>query len=183
MNEILNTNEDAFVFEGLGPLSLRVDNPKGDWLENKKRHSEEDGRRVSGAFNRMGAPTAYWSRNVFLPVSVLKGITGLNDEQNNVRDRSLTWLLDYMGRTNELPKSGDEEYCPMVVVDQDGKAWINEGNHRIMAAAKLGWQALPVFMQYYNGGEDVAGDLTPEKVKLFDRVLLSQGFDYKKYKL
>jgi len=92
MNSIIEADTGSYLFEGLSPLSLITDNPKGEWLENKKRYSEEDGRRVSGAFNRIGTPTAYWTRNVFLPVNAIKHLIGLNDEQNNVRYNNLGWL-------------------------------------------------------------------------------------------
>ena len=43
------------------------------------------------------------------------------------------------------------------------------GNHRIMAAAELGWRELPVEIKYFDGGERIeSGPLHPSKIKLTD---------------
>lgn len=46
----------------------------------------------------------------------------------------------------------------------DGSAWASEGNHRIMAAAQLGWEFMPVEVRYFDGGELVDGLLNPSAV-------------------
>jgi hypothetical protein len=53
------------------------------------------------------------------------------------------------------------------MVAYNGEAWVNEGNHRIMAAAKLGWSELPVEIKYFDGGEWIEdGPLYPPKIGL-----------------
>jgi len=50
-------------------------------------------------------------------------------------------------------------------VAHDGSAWVNEGNHRIMAAAELGWETLPVEIRYFDGGERAkSGAMYPGKL-------------------
>ena len=40
-----------------------------------------------------------------------------------------------------------------------------KGNHRIMAAAALGWKSLPVEIKYFDGGDTVeSGPLYPKKL-------------------
>jgi hypothetical protein len=53
------------------------------------------------------------------------------------------------------------------MVAYNGEAWVNEGNHRIMAAYRLNWQTLPIELRYFDGGERVkSGDMYPEKIGL-----------------
>jgi hypothetical protein len=82
-----------------------------------------------------------------------------------------------MKKSNKLPIENGKQYAPFVVVDQEGDAWVNEGNHRIMAAAHLGWKCLPVELKYFTGGEDRRGCLIPpEKVSAFDSHFLREGY-------
>ena len=64
-----------------------------------------------------------------------------------------------MEKTGKLPltKQG-EEYAPFVMVAYNGEAWVNEGNHRIMAAYRLGWKKMPIEIKYFDGGERVESD-------------------------
>jgi hypothetical protein len=115
----------------------------------------------------MGKGTAY-ARNIQLPVSILKRLPGMSDEQNNVRRDDLRAIMKIMKDTGKLPltRSG-EEYKPFINVAYNGEAWVNEGNHRIMAAAALGWDSLPVELRYYDGGERIEhGTLYPPKIGL-----------------
>ena len=56
---------------------------------------------------------------------------------------------------------------PFINVAYNGEAWVNEGNHRIMAAAALGWDTLPVELRYFDGGERIEhGAMYPAKIGL-----------------
>jgi GNAT superfamily N-acetyltransferase len=60
-----------------------------------------------------------------------------------------------------------KEYAPFVNVAWNGEAWVNDGNHRIMAAAALGWKDLPVQISYFDGGERIkSGAMYPERIGL-----------------
>jgi hypothetical protein len=76
--------------------------------------------------------------------------------------------MKIMKDTGKLPlRQNGQEYAPFVMVAYNGEAWVNEGNHRIMAAAALGWDELPVELKYFDGGERVkSGPLYPDKIGL-----------------
>lgn len=176
---------DILMESGFSPLSLKVDNPKGSWLEDKRKYSEENGRRPSGRLNILGSTTGWFNREAFIPVSLLKNIKGTNDEQKKVRQSDLDWLVNFMGEHGKLPDADwheFNEYAPMIVIGQDGIPFVNEGNHRIMAADKLGFVALPVEIKYYNGGELEKGILSPDKVSEYDTKMRDAGVFYGRYK-
>ena len=74
-----------------------------------------------------------------------------------------------------LPDTG-KQYCPFIMVDRDGEPWVNEGNHRIMAAVKLGWKCLPVEVRYFTGGEDLATAFAPKKLLQLDSAIQTRGY-------
>lgn len=166
--------------------TLLVDVPNEDWLAQERKNSLESGQRAdSGVFMRMGTTTAYFERNqnVFVPVKILASLDGQRNEQNNVRQDDLKSLIECMGKTGRLPSlSTGGDYIPYIEVDQTGKPWINEGNHRIMAASALGWEYLPVRMRYCNGGEREPGALHPDLVSLFDGNARDAGVDCDNYR-
>lgn len=152
-------------------LELHRDNPGGEWLEGKKQLSNESGRRPVGAPKSFGTVTGTFNRTVRVPIDKVAAARGLNDEQNNVRQDSLEGLKQHMAG-GELPAMHNgEEYAPFVMVDQNGRGWVNEGNHRIMAAKALGWTHVPVEVRYFNGGENVPGAWHPDTLSKDDRAL------------
>jgi hypothetical protein len=100
----------------------------------------------------------------------LASLPGMRNEQMNVRKADLKWLMDYMERTGKLPPMGnspDHEYLPYIMVAYNGEAWVNEGNHRIMAAYRLNWQDMPIEIRYFDGGERIEnGPMAPGKIGL-----------------
>lgn len=193
----------------ISKLGFATDNPGGEWLEHQRKRTEEKGRKSEEygvpfpenkrPFHSLGTVTGYMvnGTKVKIPVSKLKKLHGLNNEQNNVRKETLEWMKDHVefvdGRTiitepeyvertkeevEEFKASGEDgnpywkptgktkkkEYPPFIVVDQDGQAWINEGNHRIMEAARRGVPYLYVEIRWYNGGEEVPGPFHPDEL-------------------
>jgi hypothetical protein len=150
---------------------LSVDVPNEEWLQGKIDYAKSRPRNSYGV-PYMGTGTAY-ARRVMLPVNLLKHLPGMRDEQNNVRQDDLQAIMKIMKDTGKLPltRSG-QEYEPFVNVAYNGEAWVNEGNHRIMAAAALGWDSLPVELRYFDGGERIeSGPLYPKKIGLGDQEL------------
>jgi len=145
--------------------SLRVDVPSEEWLNTKIRTAKENGRDKHGA-PYMGTTTAYIKDNIKLPVDLLKQLPGKRGEQKNVRKKDLEKIMQIMQDTGKLPLlDSGEEYAPFIQVAWNGEAWVSEGNHRIMAAAELGWKELPVELRYYDGGERIkSGPLHPGKI-------------------
>ena len=175
------------------PVYMITDNPGGNWLEHKRQLSREDGRKSYGVPYRFGSATAYFRtkegvtnspvRKMLVPVDVLAKMQGINDEQRNVRVADLKSLMDYMGEKNHLPfeKDGKTHYTPYINVYQDGTPYVNEGNHRIMAAKELGFKYLPVAIDYYNGAESENGILSPAKAIEYDRKAHEDGFTLTNY--
>jgi hypothetical protein len=146
------------------PLLYR-DNPGGRFEENLRKRFAESGRDRFGVPYFTGDVTAGFREKIWVPVEKLARAKGMRGEQRNVRKSSLDWLTDYMGRTGRLPPTDSgAEYVPFLQVFADGTAMVNEGNHRIMAAAALGWEAMPVEIRYYSGGENTTGAWAPERL-------------------
>lgn len=150
---------------------LRSDVPSKEWLDAKRADTAEDGRNKFGMVKYRGSITAWYEdRSVLLPVALLKTLPGQRGEQGSVRDKDLESLLDVMSATGRLPQLGEAggDYLPYIEVIQGGEAWVNQGNHRIMSADKLGWTHLPVLIRYYNGAERDDGPLQPDTVIKLD---------------
>jgi hypothetical protein len=149
--------------------TLLTDNPGGEWLENEVEDVQAAGTNNFGAPKRFGAITAWFSERVMLPVDIAAKVKGVRGEQRNVRNDNLAWLIDYMKTNNHLPLGASgREYAPLITVDYSGTPWVNEGNHRIMAAKALGWKYIPVDIKYFAGGEKQDSILSPERVKKWD---------------
>jgi hypothetical protein len=169
------------------PPKLRTDNPGGSWLKNKREQSIEDGKKKSGVPIRFGSVTGYFRegsdvRKPLIPVEVLARLQGMNDEQNNVRQKDLEAIKKIMNETGRLPQRNGEDHAPFINVYQDGTAYVNEGNHRIMAAKALGFKYLPIEISYFNGAEQVEdGDLSPKNVISYDMQANDDKFSLDNY--
>ena len=145
-----------FIVEG-----LTIDVPNEQWLQDKIDYAKSKGRDEWGA-PFFGSVTAYVRPNPQVSVVRLELLKGMRNEQNNVRKTDLEWLMAHMEKTGKLPLTDrGEEYAPFVMVAYNGEAWVNEGNHRIMAAYRLGgidWKTMPVQLAYFDGGERVESD-------------------------
>jgi hypothetical protein len=167
------------------PLKVRTDNPGGSWLTEKKTYSESKGRNEYGVPNSFGSVTGYFKRNVLVPVDVVARVKGMRGEQANVRDDSIKFLTDYMGKNDKFPPFSDKDpeaqYFPFIQVYQDGTPYVNEGNHRIMTAKKLGWKFIPLELRYFNGAELEDGPLSPEKIAEYDKQAREEGYSTTNY--
>jgi len=146
---------------------LSIDVPNEQWLQDKIDYAKSKGRDEWGA-PFFGSTTAYARPNPQVSVVRLELLKGMRNEQNNVRKPDLEWLMAHMEKTGKLPLTNQgEEYAPFVMVAYNGEAWVNEGNHRIMAAFRLGWKKMPVEIKYFDGGERVQdGIMYPGKIGL-----------------
>lgn len=164
-----------------------TDNPGGSWLQTEQREAASHGTYPWGTPKRFGPVTGFFRPGtVLLPLAVLASIPGERNEQNEVRPHSIEFLTNEMGPSGRLPRWEDyrgvmQDNVPLVTVDQTGRPWVNEGNHRIMVAKKLGWDYLPVEVRYYSGGEAVKGLLAPENVLRWHREALSKGYSLQNY--
>ena len=154
----------------LNEAKLSIDVPNEAWLQEKIDYARSKGRNRYGV-PYMGSTTAS-VRGTPPRVRVVRlaSLPGEKNEQMNVRQNDLKWLMDYMDRTGKLPpmrSDPNEEYLPYIEVAYNGEAWVNEGNHRIMAAYRLNWQDMPIEIRYFDGGERiVTGPMAPGKIGL-----------------
>ncbi|MBP9805540.1 MAG: PLxRFG domain-containing protein [Candidatus Accumulibacter sp.] len=152
---------DAVRYSKDMPLQFRSDIPNDRWLQQKAATAEAKGKDRYGV-PHMGALTGSFSGPVNVPVSILSRLKGENGEQNNIRQADLDRLTKIMRETGSLPlNSSGEEDVPYIEVAHDGSAWVNEGNHRIMAAQAVGIDSLPVEIRYFDGGERKPGVMHP----------------------
>lgn len=157
LNETMNT-----------PPVFKSDIPSEDWLQTKLRYVQEDGRNQWGVPRHMGPITGSFDRDLLLPVDLLAGVPGERAEQSNVRQASLQYIRD------NFEKVAQE--AVYIEVDPYGKAWVSEGNHRIMVAAEKGVSSLPVHLRYFSGGERMATDFAPKRlVALEARLTVTQN--------
>lgn len=160
----------GIVSRKIDEAKLSVDVPNEDWLQEKIDYAKSKGRNSYGV-PYFGSTTAYVQGTPpRARVMRLASLPGMKNEQMNVRKSDLKWLMDYMEKTGKLPPMGnspDREYLPYIMVAYNGEAWVNEGNHRIMAAYRLNWQDMPIEIRYFDGGERVTtGPMAPEKIGL-----------------
>jgi phage gp37-like protein len=148
--------------------SLSVDVPNEDWLNDAVAYAKQKSPDRNG-LPYMGKTTATVRPEPMISMDILKRLPGMRNEQQNVRQADLAAIMKIMKDTDKLPLHSftKEEYKPFINVAYDGSAWVNEGNHRIMAAAALGWKELPVQISYFDGGERVeSGPMYPGKIGL-----------------
>jgi hypothetical protein len=148
--------------------TLSIDVPNEDWLQDKINYAKSKGRDSYGV-PYMGSTTAHVIGSLpRVRVMRLASLPGARHEQTNVRKDDLKSLIDYMEKTGKLPpgRFGDE-YPPYIMVAYNGEAWVNEGNHRIMAAYRLNWPDMPIEIRYFDGGERIKdGPMYPRKIGL-----------------
>ena len=137
---------------------LSIDVPNEEWLQDKIDYAKSKGRDEWGA-PFFGSTTAYVRPDTQVSVVRLELLKGMRNEQMNVRTKDLDRLKAYMEKTGKLPPDPHgNEHAPYVMVAYNGEAWVSEGNHRIMAAYRLGWKTMPVQLAYFDGGERVESD-------------------------
>jgi hypothetical protein len=147
---------------------LREDIPNERWLNEQVEDAIAKGRDRYGAPAFRKSTGSYGEQNVRVPVSVLAKLPGMRGEQQNVRAKDLESLKQVMQETGKLPLlDNGKEYAPFVMVAYNGEAWVNEGNHRIMAANALGWKDLPVEVRYFDGGQRADGPMSPDNIRKY----------------
>jgi len=166
---------------------FRTDNPGGEWLAGKRDFNRKQRLNEFGNPTVFGPVTGYFrdenrkNRSLLIPIDVLANIKGRNAEQINVRQKDLEAIKEKMSKTGRLPQIKGEDYVPFLNVYQDGTPYVNEGNHRIMAAKALGFKYLPVDISYYSGGEQESGGLTPKQAMAFDKQAHDEGYTLDNY--
>lgn len=167
ISEALGTAGMAMLGGGAVPLPkgaiganrlIGYDNPQGDWLQRKVKLAEEN---ISeGGVGITGPTTAYTKESVMLPVdqlSSLKGAMGEKPAAGQVKYDDLMQSVQKEGFTNNSPI--------LVGVNHRGEPYIVEGNNRVAVAKAMGIDRIPAEVRWYNGGEDVATNWSPQSVE------------------
>ena len=136
------------------------DIPTERWLKEKQDYSLKEGLNEFGAPYSMGSDTGNFDRFLNIPVSKLAEVKGLRGEQRMVRQDSLDWIRNNWDSVKNEPA--------FMVIDPTGKAWISEGNHRIMVAKERGESYFPTEVRYFSGGNRTAGSFDPDNLIKLD---------------
>lgn len=132
-----------------GPCTFHEDlGPSEYWLSSKRESVLEAGDNAFGVSKHFGPVTGHFSRKLMLPVAMLSDIPGERGEQSAVRTDSLEYIKVHFEKDGLLPGG-----APFMTIDPVGRAWINEGNHRIMFAAQTGIEFIPCEVRYFTGSQ------------------------------
>jgi hypothetical protein len=153
------------------PVKFYEDIPNESWLQGKIDDASTSPRSRFGV-PRMLSTTGSFSDPVLVPARFFEGVRGSRGEQDNVRQDSLSAIRKIIRETGRMPLMDDgREYVPYVEIGYDGKPFISEGNHRVMAAIAEGMKYIPVQLRYFDGGQRRAGRWSPDNLKeITDRV-------------
>lgn len=165
------TQESLFQKEGK-PAAMREaaipdfseDIPNESWLQGKIEYAQSSPRNEFGV-PKMSSVTGRFKEPVMVPARWLKDAKGQRGEEKNVRQKDLEAIRKIIRETGKFPLNEDgTEYVPYIEIGYDGKPWVSEGNHRIMAAIAEGMDYIPVELRYFDGGQRRAGVWSPGNV-------------------
>lgn len=160
MKAWLATNGEAAIMAGSSSPKFVEDLGPSGWLSKKLASVEAAGVNEFGVPKSMGPVTGTFSRPLNLPTYLLGTLKGERGEQGNVRGDSLEYIRNNWDLVKREPV--------YVEVDPFGRAWVSEGNHRIMVARELGERTLPVEVRYFTGGQQKAGPWAPDELLALD---------------
>lgn len=148
----------------VGVPDFREDIPNESWLQGKIEYAQSSPRNEFGV-PKMSSVTGRFKNPVMVPARWLKDAKGQRGEEKNVRQKDLEAIRKIIRETGKFPLNEDgTEYVPYIEIGYDGKPWVSEGNHRIMAAIAEGMDYIPVELRYFDGGQRRAGVWSPGNV-------------------
>ncbi|TXH46820.1 MAG: PLxRFG domain-containing protein [Desulfurellales bacterium] len=160
MKAWLAANGEAAIMAGSSSPKFVEDLGPSGWIERKLKAVDAAGVNEFGVPKSMGSVTGTFSRPLNLPTYLLGTLKGERGEQGNVRGDSLEYIRNNWDLVKREPV--------YVEVDPFGRAWVSEGNHRIMVARELGERTLPVEVRYFTGGQQKAGPWAPDELLALD---------------
>lgn len=154
------------------------DIPNESWLQGKIDYALRSPRNEFGV-PKMSSVTGFFKSPVMVPTRWFQDAKGQRGEEKNVRQKDLEAIRKIIRNTGKFPLNDDgTEYVPYVEIGYDGKPWVSEGNHRIMAAIAEGMEYMPIELRYFDGGQRRAGKFAPENVKeITDRLAGAEAID------
>lgn len=156
--------------------TVRVDNPEGEWLENKIRYAEEDAAAASAntatANFLSGSVTAYTRQPVMLPVPELDQLKGAMGEETH----RVAGQPKFDALAEQVEAEGFKMDAPILIgINHKGDPYIIEGNHRVAVAAATGVPAIPAEVKWFNGAEQTAQFWTPDMVTKWAQPVPTMG--------
>jgi hypothetical protein len=140
------------------------DIPNESWLQGKVDYAIRSPRNQFGV-PKMSSVTGSFKAPVMVPTRWLTDAKGQRGEEKNVRQKDLDAIRKIIRETGKFPLNEDgTEYVPYIEIGYDGKPWVSEGNHRIMAAIAEGMDYIPVELRYFDGGQRRAGVWGPGNI-------------------
>lgn len=139
------------------------DIPNEGWLKGKRDYAISSPRNEFGV-PKMSSVTGSFNDRVLFPARWASELQGERGEQKNVRQKDLEAIRKIIKETGKFPLMDGKEYFPYIEIGYDGKPWISEGNHRIMAAVAEGMDYIPVELRYFDGGQRFAGKWSPDNL-------------------
>jgi hypothetical protein len=140
------------------------DIPNESWLQGKIDYALLSPRNEFGV-PKMSSVTGRFTEPVMVPSRWLKDAKGQRGEEKNVRQKDLDAIRKIIRETGRFPLNEDgTEYVPYIEIGYDGKPWVSEGSHRIMAAIAEGMDYIPVELRYFDGGQRRAGVWGPSNI-------------------
>jgi hypothetical protein len=154
------------------------DIPNENWLQGKIDYAMRSPRNEFGV-PKMSSITGSFKAPVMVPTRWFQDAKGQRGEEKNVRQKDLEAIRKIIRDTGKFPLNDDgTEYVPYVEIGYDGKPWVSEGNHRIMAAIAEGMEYMPIELRYFDGGQRRAGKFAPENIKeITDRLAEAEAVD------
>lgn len=148
-----------------GGVQFYEDIPNENWLQGKIDYALRSPRNEFGV-PKMSSVTGSFKSPVMVPTRWFQDARGQRGEEKNVRQKDLEAIRKIIRDTGKFPLNDDgTEYVPYVEIGYDGKPWVSEGNHRIMAAIAEGMEYMPIELRYFDGGQRRAGKFAPENIK------------------
>jgi hypothetical protein len=155
---------------------FREDIPNEQWLNEKIDYAKNSSRNKFGV-PKMSSITGVFNTPVLIPSRWFKDVKGERGEQQNVRQDDFDAIRKIIKDTGKFPlMENGKEYLPYIEIGYDGKPWISEGNHRIMAAMSEGMEYIPVEIKYFDGGQRRAGKWSPDNlIEITNRKILEEA--------
>ena len=103
-------------------------------------------------------PTASFEEIGLDPNWLIESVEGgLKHEEIRISDQKVKQLAE------SIKQEGVTE-APYINIDAQGRAWVNEGNHRIRAAIEAGVDRIPVHVEYFDGGHRAQTTWKPDNL-------------------
>lgn len=154
-----------------------MDKTRGDYEENMLESGMVKGSRTTGKFDQpMRVPTKL--------LNSLPGESGEHAYRYSPYTSKMTEKRhDGLSLLDSIKQKGfqydkEDPYgidLPLITVDNNGQAWITEGNHRITAAHKAGLADIPVRIEYRNGSESLDNGFHPEFIEELDSLIQNRS--------